>query len=228
MVRSIMGIAAVVLVLGGSTAGCGQERTVRTSLVTVSSRPAVTAHDTTTTAPARRTMPSVSSLPPTTAPSHSTADWGPPSPEVARAFSQLDDRLAGVRLYAPGELPADTSIAATWWPISSGKSPALWADHPAPNPRVIGRGADAEVRVALRVGRGDSWVEILERVKGDLGDLTGEPIGRVAGHEATAYRFMGGDLIQWSDGGAWFAVYGRNLKSGAARRIALAMKPTGP
>ena len=226
MVRSILGIAAVVLVLGASTAGCGQETTVRSSLVPASSVPAVTAYRTTTTAPAHEAVPPGTTLSATTDHSRGPADWGPPSPEVARAFSQLDARLAGLRLYVPSELPADTSLPAAWWPISSGKSPALWTGQASANPRVIGQGADAEVRVALRVGPGDSWVEILERVKGDLGDLTGEPVGHVAGHQATAYRFMGGDLIQWSDGGAWFAVYGRNLKSGAARRIALAMTPT--
>ena len=82
----------------------------------------------------------------------------------------------------------------------SGEEYDAQADSGEPNPRVTGMDSSAEVRVLLEVPGG--WVEILEGVRGDLGELPNEVAGDVAGHPARSYRLMGGYLVQWSDDGA--------------------------
>ena len=154
--------------------------------------------------------------------------WGSPSPEVSAAFAELIQQVPGLVLYMPTVLPSGTTLPSSWWPVSTGKSVTTWTGPRRPNPLILGEGADAEVRVVLQVGAGDRWLEILQRIKGDLGDISGEPAGTVAGRPATAYRYHGGDLIQWSDEGAWFAVYGANLGKGEALRAAQGMRRTAP
>jgi hypothetical protein len=153
--------------------------------------------------------------------------WAPPPREMVDAFAKLTSALPGVLLYLPRELPQGATLPATWWPVSSGKSPVTWTGSSESNPRVVGRGKNVEVRIVMRIGHGDSWMELAERVKGDLGDLQGDRAGSVAGHETQIYRFMGGDLVQWSDKGAWFALYGRNLPREDLLRAARGMAPVG-
>jgi len=116
--------------------------------------------------------------------------WAPPPREMVDAFARLTSALPGVRLYLPRELPQGATLPATWWPVSSGKSPVTWTGSSESNPRVVGRGKNVEVRIVMRIGHGDSWMELAERVKGDLGDLQGDRAGSVAGHEAQIYRFL--------------------------------------
>lgn len=154
--------------------------------------------------------------------------WHVPTAQVDKAFADLRRTLPGGILYVPTLVPPGTTLAASWWPVSTGKSVTTWSGPTQPNPLRLGTGEDWEVRVALRVGEGDRWLEILERIKGDLGDIQGQPAGTVGERPATAYRYHGGDLIQWSDEGAWYAVYGTGLPDGTALRVAHGMRGVEP
>lgn len=159
---------------------------------------------------------------PSTSTSAAPGEWEAPGADVAAAFVGLAEGVEGLTIYSPREMPAGTVLAASWWPVSGGHAPDPVAAPGRPNPRVVGEGAEAEVRVLLQVDGG--WVEVLEGVHGDLGELPSEAVGEVAGHAARSYRLMGGHLVQWSDAGRWYAVFGLDLASGVVERIAAGME----
>lgn len=149
--------------------------------------------------------------------------WGSPASDISGAFAEVRKQLGAMTLYEPGTLPAGSELHHCWWPASSGQEYDAQADSGEPNPRVTGIDASPEVRVLLKVAGG--WVEILEGVRGDLGELPNEPAGDVAGHSARSYRLMGGYLVQWSDDGRWYAVYGRGVGLEDVKRVAQGMHP---
>jgi hypothetical protein len=149
--------------------------------------------------------------------------FGPPDRDVVTAFAGLAAQAGSLTLYAPTEVPSGATIARSWWPLSAGQEPPESGVTGSSNPYVVGDGSRPEVRVLFRVGAG--WLELLEGVRGDLGELPGELVGSVSGHTARAYRLLGGDLVQWSDQGAWYAVYGRGMKREDVVRFARGMRP---
>ncbi len=75
------------------------------------------------------------------------------------------------------------------------------------------------------------WLVILENFQGDLGDVTGMPVGEVAGEPAALYEVNGGQLVQWSQDGRWYGVFGRGIPGQDVIDTALGMQrlpPGGP
>ena len=87
------------------------------------------------------------------------------------------------------------------------------------NPRVLGSGAEAEIQVMFRAGEG--WLAILENFRGDLGDVSGTPVGSVAGNPATLYEINGGELDPVEPG--WALVRGVRTRRRARELIAVAL-----
>jgi len=146
--------------------------------------------------------------------------WGPPDPIVLSAFEDLVASSSGMSIYAPSELPSGTQLAPGWWPLSQGPVPPGRLE--GENPLVVGDEGSREVRVLLRAGSG--WLEVMQGIRGDLGDLPGRPAGTVEGREATLYAMLGGQLVHWSHKGTWYGVFARDLAEADLLRIATGMK----
>jgi hypothetical protein len=156
----------------------------------------------------------------------SPAEWGAPDGSVARAFATAEAGAEGLRLYAPTLLPLSTVAPDTWWPISEVDSPAAYAGPRVPNPRLLPEeGSPPEIRVALKSS--DGWLEIIENVRGDLGDVKGTSIGTISGHQAALYAVGGSYCVQWSDSGIWYAVFARGWSEEDVREVALDLRPLG-
>jgi hypothetical protein len=69
---------------------------------------------------------------------------------------------------------------------------------------------------------------IIENFRGDLGDVRGTPVGNVAGRPATLYEFADGSLVQWSDQGAWYGVFGRGVDAADVLGTALSLMVIAP
>jgi hypothetical protein len=169
-------------------------------------------------APASGTSPSSAGGPSV---AEQDGQWAPPTEDILEAFAAVREQAGEMTLYVPATLPAGATLHRCWWPASSGQEYDGQADSGEPNPHVTGAETTIEVRVLLKVAGG--WVEILEGVRGDLGELPSEDIGDVAGHAARSYRLLGGYLVQWSDSGRWYAVYGRGVSADAVGRVAQGM-----
>jgi hypothetical protein len=150
--------------------------------------------------------------------------WSSPGASVVRALAAARADAGGLKLYAPTLLPGETVAPDTWWPVSQVDSPAAYEGPPAPNPRIASSpGTLPEIRLVLRSGRG--WLEIVENVRGDLGDVTGSPVGMVSGHPATLYQLGGCLCVQWADAGIWYAVVARGWPEDEVRAVALNVRP---
>lgn len=223
-------VAPVLVLVVLTVSGCGHAQP--TGIGPAADSPSLTSETSLVGAPAATPATTATGSATLTLPAPSTTvgsgpvPWAPPSQEVVAAFQALETSLPGVRLYVPERLPAGTTIARGWWPVSLGKSPTVWTGPATANPQVTGEPDDPQVSIVLRVGDGDAWLEVLERFKGDLGDIPSRPGPDVAGRPAASYRLHGGDLIQWSDGGSWFGVYGRHLAAGVTAEVAASMRPT--
>jgi hypothetical protein len=159
----------------------------------------------------------------TDAPS-TTSTAGPLEPEtsIAQVFAQIAEVMALAPTYEMTELPSGITIAATWWPVLFMAAPTDYEGPVVSNPRIGGEGPGGhEVQLVLAMGGG--WLVILENFRGDLGDVSGRPVGQVGGRDATLYELNGGVLVQWSDQGAWYGVFGRGLATTEIVRIALSM-----
>ncbi|GAB4247163.1 MAG: hypothetical protein Kow00129_07640 [Thermoleophilia bacterium] len=142
--------------------------------------------------------------------------------EVEAVFREVAQEYPLATLYTPGELPEGTVMAEGWWPVTSSEEP------PAPgewktNPRVVQGNGQPEVRLVLKTP--DAWIELLQGVQGDLGNLPGEETMEVAGVEASVHAMLGGVVVQWSDGPHWYAVYARGLAAEDVKRLAQGMRP---
>lgn len=129
--------------------------------------------------------------------------WTEPSSEILSAFNALRTVVGQKPLFIPTTLPESTVV-------NNNGSAVDWVSAPA-----IG-----EVRVLT----GDGFLQFLEVVEGDLGDLPGREVGRIQDEVAVAYRLMGGILVQWRCAGAWYGVYGKGLPEDVVIKIALGMK----
>lgn len=152
--------------------------------------------------------------------------WAPPATEIEEAFAQLAEDHPDVVSFKPAELPEGAALAESWWPVALEESPPPNPNDSgaASNPRVVS-GEPAEVRVVLRIE--GAWVEIIQGVQGDLGNLPGRDGGTVAGHSASLHEALGAVIVQWSKGGLWYAVVGRGLSEEAVLRVANQMVEVG-
>jgi hypothetical protein len=133
--------------------------------------------------------------------------------------------LAGahsITIFAPTYLPAGAVVADRWFPVIGSSDPASYQGQVAANPRIVGSGPDVEIEVVLEVGEG--WLAVLENFRGDLGDVSGSPVGTVAGNPATVFDINGGHLVQWSLDGLWYGVFGRGVSRDAMIAVALGMQ----
>lgn len=210
MVIALPAIAALVASL--LVAGCGQRSpTGGTAAPEVpSSASAVTSAPESTT----------SSLP---SPPPSDAATSPQPQEIDHLFGDLAAASQPMTIFAPAVLPEDAVLAQRWLPVLESQDPDSYEGPPAANPQVLGSGADSEIQVVFQAG--DGWLVILENFRGDLGDVTGAPIGSVVGNAATLYEVNGGELVQWSQDGLWYGVFGRGLGRDDIVDVALGMQP---
>jgi len=65
---------------------------------------------------------------------------------------------------------------------------------------------------------------VVEDFHGDLGDVSGTEVGAVGGEPATLFALSGGELIQWSDGGRWYGLFGRGIARSDLVAAALGMR----
>ncbi len=145
--------------------------------------------------------------------------WAAPSSEISSTFDALAQEYPGVVAFKPTELPAGTALADNWWPVALAETSSAGSEDV--NPRVV-EGEPPEVRIVLRVD--DAWLEVIEGVQGDLGNLPGRDAGTVAGNSASAHDALGAVIVQWSQDGLWYAVVGRGLPEEAVQRIANRMQ----
>jgi hypothetical protein len=143
--------------------------------------------------------------------------------DIASLFGELAAAAAPMTVFAPTYLPADATLEEYWLPVIDSPKPEGYAGPPVSNPQVLGSGADSEMQVILRSAEG--WLAIVENFRGDLGDVSGLPVGSVAGNAATLYEVNGGDLVQWSRDGLWYGVFGRGVSRDETIAVALGMQP---
>ena len=209
----LTGLSVVVLVVA-LTAGCG------TTPVLVSTTdgvvPSSTSSSTTQVAPVSTTAA------PDPSPS-STATSGPVGPtSVDEVFGRLAASVRPMTVFAPTVLPDGAALAAHWLPVVRSSDPQAYDGPEQDNPQVVGVGADSEIQVVFQAGRG--WLVVIENFHGDLGDVTGTPVGSVAGNAAVLFEVNGGELVQWSKDGLWYGVFGRGVSRDALVVAALGMK----
>ncbi len=135
-------------------------------------------------------------------------------------FDVLASAMAPVPVFGLVELPAGVEPAQAWSPVVEG-SPSRSASSEA-NPRVIGEGGP-EPEGQLVLTYGDGWLVVLENVRGDLGDVSGQPVGSIEGAQATLYEVNGGSLVQWGYEGRWYGLFGRNVPEDLVTSLALDM-----
>lgn len=158
--------------------------------------------------------------PPTTASTVSPVEG---RSEVEGVFAALAQALAPMPVYGLSDLPSGVTMAAEWWPVVEREAPSDYEGPVIANPRVSGEGKiDPEVQIVF--SHGDGWVVVVENFRGDVGDVNGESVGTVAGSNATLYEVNGGILVQWSDGGRWYGVFGRGISQKDVVEMALAMR----
>jgi len=136
-------------------------------------------------------------------------------------FDGMRAAMAPVPVFGLLELPEGVQVADGWWPVVEA-SPSGSTSTEA-NPRVSGQGG-AEPEAQLVLTYEDGWLVVLENVRGDLGDVVGEPVGSIAGAQASLYEVNGGWLVQWGYEGRWYGVFGRDVPQEVVTALALEMK----
>lgn len=200
-------VAALILVLALLAPGCGAVRPTQTSLGSGSVGGAVS-RVTTTMAGVSETSGEAGEAPGagsavTPAGGAFSEGWVPSSPDVVAVFMSEAARVA-CPVYVPSRLPVGTVIVAG-----------------AEGGSLLGEGgALSALRLATASG---SMIEIVQGIAGDVGDLPGESCGAVAGRPATAYRMLGGYLVQWSDSPWWYGVFSAELPKEAVIELAVGM-----
>jgi hypothetical protein len=144
--------------------------------------------------------------------------------EVDDLFAELAATSRPMTIFAPAVLPEDAVLADRWFPVLESQDPGAYGGPPAVNPQIVGSGADSEIQVVFQAGE-EGWLSILENFRGDLGDVTGTPVGSVAGNAAVLYEVNGGELVQWSQDGLWYGVFGRGMGKDDIVAVALGMQP---
>ncbi|MGI5940303.1 MAG: hypothetical protein ACOX8V_06415 [Thermoleophilia bacterium] len=146
--------------------------------------------------------------------------------EIQAAFEEMASALAPLHVYAPSQLPADTHPADTWWPVLQVVEPGLYQGPDRPNPHMSQDPTEPSAEMILNTE--DGWLLFLENFRGDLGDAEGEVVGSIAGNTAVRHRLDGGVLVQWSDAGRWYGVFGRGVPEETVVDVALGMGVFSP
>jgi hypothetical protein len=205
-----LGVLAVVW--SGYAGGCGSSVT-GTGPVTAETRPPVADTYVSTTVgvitdAASSTSESPGNESPASVSTQAETDAGQSG--ISQLFAELARELAPLPVYGLAELPPGGSIPAEWWPAVSIDSPSSCDGSTGPNPWVSESPPGAkEAQVLLRLREG--WLMIVENFRGDVGDAQGVAVGEVEGRPASLFELPGGTLIQWSDKGAWYGVFGRGV-----------------
>jgi hypothetical protein len=167
-----------------------------------------------------------------TPPSHVSAPasvdptGGPTAWIIPAVFLQVARIVAPMPVYAPRALPEGVSFADDWWPVLDLTRKADYQGPTTPNPCVIGGEHDAaEVQVLFYARPG--WLVVIENHRADLGDVRGERVGTIEGHNANLYHVNGGIVVRWSDGGRWYGVFGRDVPASLVIDVALSMVLVG-
>jgi hypothetical protein len=142
---------------------------------------------------------------------------------IHSVFQAVKDEIAPVTVYEPTYLPLGTAVAASWMPLTEISNSQTSTNAVAPNPRIDVVSGSAEVVLAY----GSGWLGIMENYRGDLGDMQGKSVGAVAGHDAYLYSQDATSVVQWSDGGRWYAVIGRDISAEEVTKVALGMRAVG-
>jgi len=207
-------LSAGVLIAGWSLGGCGSSPAFTDTESPTTLPPTVTVSTTTSSTIVTVTDPSPSST--------SAATANASQSDVAHLFGDLARALAPLAVYGLTELPSGASVPAQWWPVLTLHSPSDYHGPEVPNPQVSDSPPGTQAaEVLLKLG--DGWLVILENLRGDLGDVTGSAVGTVAGRPATLYELNDGVLVQWSDQGAWYGVFGRGVSAEEVVRTALSL-----
>ena len=141
---------------------------------------------------------------------------------ASAVFAQVAEAVPSIPIYGPAELPAGVTVADDWWPVLESEGPGTYQGQAVSNPRIQGGDVgDAQIQVVLQAREG--WLVVLENFRGDLGEVSGEAVGEVDGHTATLYELNGGRLVQWSDSGRWYGVFGRDVAEELVVATALSM-----
>jgi hypothetical protein len=212
------GLLTMVMALG-LIAGCGQapSSTAATDAITPTSAAASTSQpppESSTT-----TEPDVTSA--STGSSTETTTQAEPA-GAEEVFARLAASVRPLTVFAPAVLPEGATLSPRWLPVIDSADPQTYDGPPKSNPYVVGSGADSEIQVVFQTGQG--WLVVIENFHGDLGDVTGTPVGSVAGKPADLYEVNGGELVQWSKDGLWYGIFGRGLERDAILATALGMK----
>jgi hypothetical protein len=141
--------------------------------------------------------------------------------EVAAAFLELARTVTPMPVYGLAQLPPDTKLADEWWPVVEGGSEGGYAGSTV-NPR-IESGQEGEHSAELLLASSGGWLLALANFRGDLGEAVGVEVGSVEGHPAHLYELNGGWLVQWSDGGRWYGLFGRGVPRDIVESTALSM-----
>jgi len=138
-------------------------------------------------------------------------------------FAELARELAPVPVYGFRELPQGSTLAEHWWPIVEVESEEDYAGPLETNPAVRGLGGtEPEAQILFNFGQGS--LAVLENFRGDLGDVRGALVGSVEQHPASLYEIGDAILVQWSDAGRWYGLFGRGVPQEQLKTLALAMQ----
>lgn len=138
-----------------------------------------------------------------------------------KAFAVVAEALIPIAVFGWESLPETMTVPRTWWPLLETADPARTQERPA-NPYLEDAGGtEPSAQVLLTCGSG--WIMVVENFRGDLGDVSGEPIGEVAGNPAHLYEVNGGLLVQWGYEGRWYGVFGRGVSEDMVVSTALTM-----
>ena len=148
---------------------------------------------------------------------------GQPADRAATVFAHLARTATPMPVYGWTKEPEGIQLRATWLPVIEDEDPASYQGPAVSNPRVdAAPGVDPQIQVVF--GHGSGWIVVVENFRGDLGDVTGREVGAVGGHGASLYEDVnGGNLVQWSDGGRWYGLFGRGVPTEELVPLALTM-----
>ena len=152
----------------------------------------------------------------------STTSAGP-GRTMESVFVDLAAALAPMPVYAPTVTGPDTRVADEWWPVIELTDPGQYQGPARTNPRIVGR-PEGEPEVQIVFDCEGGWLVVVENFRGDLGDVRGERVGMVEGRDAYLYEVGGGLLVQWSSGGRWYGVFGREVPADLVVDLALSMR----
>jgi hypothetical protein len=227
-VASMLGLAAGALLAVLILTGCGQaalspatDGTGRPPSSTPASAPPTSTPASVPTSTS--TLDSSTSLVSTSSSASTTVMEPHTPPGLAAAFATLAGSVRPMTVFAPTVLPEGAQLAVRWLPVIESSDPSAYDGPEKRNPWMVGSGADTEIQVVLTTDKG--WLVIVENFHGDLGDVTGTPVGSVAGEPAALFSVNGGDLVQWGKDGRWYGVFGRGVTRDLVVSVALGMAP---